>query len=793
LAGSFTRLAANKNALAAGLLAVLAAALYWPIGTWFQGDDFIAITHAWEWARVGDDFLGPQYGLTGHTLFWRPLITLSFALEARLFGADPFGYHLSNALVHGLNSLLLLLVLCRLLGWPWALRAACLWALHPAHALPVLWTVGRVDLHCSFWMLLALLLELVRRERPRAPSRAARAGALAAFAAALATKELAMTLPALVGLAVALAAIRGGRPWLRPAVCSTLPYAALLAPYLLLRRALLGQALGGYMAESILWPEVPGGLAVWTGQLLLPAATELGRRVLGSGAPWIAAAGGALWLLLMLRGAAARGAGALRAGIGGGLLWYLASAAVLLSFLPQHSELKHLRYFYLPLAGLMILGAAGGWRPALLLALLALPVHLPVRADFMRAFAYDRAVQRNLLALAPSLDPERPAVIEEPRATPGIAVELFLGLERLLAPPFGPGRPILLRWRPFLPPEQEPYRIAVEESGLPIPDYLRVEADGSIRRLALPARELERFELGAEPPGAIDGPRLARLAYDPAADIRLVPSPARPGRYRVLLLTDIAYLPCVVDSEPDGTISLRRILLSPTTPSGRWSLVYQQRAMSLDVAPTLAAYALAVQTGRPFVYIENQRSRLARYGFEDGGPVLQSSQELPALIDAGDYLNAHLPGFAVEGYSRDEKGRLSEGGQFEAAVHQALASRLDEVLAGVRPAGVASQIEIDLVLRCGNAVGIAEVKLGGGDSGKRGLDQLKMEGESTYLGAYTSQFLITAAFKLRDPIRTLAYKRGVHIIQIPNYKPGQPLSRPDADRLAREIRQVLNP
>jgi len=207
----------------------------------------------------------------------------------------------------------------------------------------------------------------------------------------------------------------------------------------------------------------------------------------------------------------------------------------------------------------------------------------------------------------------------------------------------------------------------------------------------------------------------------------------------------------------------------------------------------LAAYALAVQTGRPFVYIENQRSRLARYGFEDGGPVLQSSQELPALIDAGDYLNAHLPGFAVEGYSRDEKGRLSEGGQFEAAVHQALASRLDEVLAGVRPAGVASQIEIDLVLRCGNAVGIAEVKLGGGDSGKRGLDQLKMEGESTYLGAYTSQFLITAAFKLRDPIRTLAYKRGVHIIQIPNYKPGQPLSRPDADRLAREIRQVLNP
>jgi hypothetical protein len=206
----------------------------------------------------------------------------------------------------------------------------------------------------------------------------------------------------------------------------------------------------------------------------------------------------------------------------------------------------------------------------------------------------------------------------------------------------------------------------------------------------------------------------------------------------------------------------------------------------------LAAFSLAAQTGSRFVYLENRGSRLQRYRFEAGAPVREEPLDLPELITAEDYLKAHLDGYTEDGFSRDEQGKLTDGGQFEEAVYLALETRLDDVLPGVRPARVARQIEIDLVLRAGNKVGIAEVKLGS-QGLKRGLDQLKMAGEPTYLGTYTAQFLITAAVRLPNPIRTLARERGVHVIQAPGYQAGRPLTKADADRLAADIRRVLAP
>lgn len=209
----------------------------------------------------------------------------------------------------------------------------------------------------------------------------------------------------------------------------------------------------------------------------------------------------------------------------------------------------------------------------------------------------------------------------------------------------------------------------------------------------------------------------------------------------------------------------------------------------------LAAYALAAQRQAEFVYLESETHTawLYRYHYVDGIPQRVARDKLPPLISAADYLNAHLPGFRETGFSTDEKGNLTTGGQFEKAVYQALQSRFDDVLAGVRPEGVADQIEIDLVIRCGNQVGIAEVKLGGGDSGKRGLDQLKMAGGREYLGTYTTQFMIAARKQFSRKIETLARQRGVHVIYVPEYADGRPLSIPQAEKLARAIREKLCP
>ena len=210
----------------------------------------------------------------------------------------------------------------------------------------------------------------------------------------------------------------------------------------------------------------------------------------------------------------------------------------------------------------------------------------------------------------------------------------------------------------------------------------------------------------------------------------------------------------------------------------------------------LAAYTLAQRLGCPFVYLDSARgvSRLQRFSFEDRLPVLQGSEILPALISIEDYLHAHVDSFKLEGFHQAAPGRLSEGGLFERSVCFALESRLDQVLAGVRPSGAAGQIEIDLLLRLGNQVGVAEVKLSGNrDLSKRGLDQLKMAAEPAYLGTYTAQFLIVGAGHLSPSVAGLANERRISVLYLPEYEDGRPLPAPAAARLADEIRRRLQP
>jgi hypothetical protein len=206
----------------------------------------------------------------------------------------------------------------------------------------------------------------------------------------------------------------------------------------------------------------------------------------------------------------------------------------------------------------------------------------------------------------------------------------------------------------------------------------------------------------------------------------------------------------------------------------------------------MAAFALAIQTSSPFIYIENEHSRLHRYHFASGQVNAEPLQELPTLIDIDDYLRAHLPGYRITGFHRRENGELDNGGLFEQAVFNAVNGQVDEVLAGVRPEGSAGQIELDLVVRCGNQVGIAEIKLGGGPSPKNALDQLKMAGEPSYLGTYTALFLVIARAHLpSEGLEELARQRSITVIHLPDYQKGQPLPEADAGRLAETIRQRL--
>ncbi len=88
--------------------------------------------------------------------YYRPLVNASLALNGRLFGWGPAGFHLVNVLLHAANAMLVLRLLRRLgVAIGAATCAALLFAVHPATAWPVGSVVARVDLLPALFVLLA--------------------------------------------------------------------------------------------------------------------------------------------------------------------------------------------------------------------------------------------------------------------------------------------------------------------------------------------------------------------------------------------------------------------------------------------------------------------------------------------------------------------------------------------------------------------------------------------------------------------------------------------------------------
>jgi len=90
-----------------------------------------------------------------HAGNWHPLTWLSHMLDCRIYGMNPGRHHLTNVLLHILNTLLLFLVFKRMTGDLWQCGfVAALFALHPLHVESVAWVAERKDvLSTFFWML----------------------------------------------------------------------------------------------------------------------------------------------------------------------------------------------------------------------------------------------------------------------------------------------------------------------------------------------------------------------------------------------------------------------------------------------------------------------------------------------------------------------------------------------------------------------------------------------------------------------------------------------------------------
>lgn len=201
--------------------------------------------------------------------FYRPATNWSLALDYALWGAAPFGYHLTDLLILLTSTALVFFLGRRLLGNPWAAGlAGAVFALHPLHfeSLPV--TARRADALAGLFTLAALIaLPSMGRSETRT-----RHVLTALFVVlAVASKETGIVaVPLLASLAWLETPAGSGRRLVR---CGRLCAAGVVAAALFagIRTIVLGGP-GGHEASSLAggWTRAPGVLRDYGAVLLVP-------------------------------------------------------------------------------------------------------------------------------------------------------------------------------------------------------------------------------------------------------------------------------------------------------------------------------------------------------------------------------------------------------------------------------------------------------------------------------------------------------------------------------------------
>lgn len=539
------------------LLPLAALLLWWPIDSYWQSDDFLALHYAQHFGNVLDDFTGPQYGATDVWLFYRPLITLSFWLDLQLGGVHPFVAHFSNVLAHAISTLLLGLLLRRFLPTPRAFVAALLWAALPSHVGSLAWAVGRVDSHTTVWCIGALLAFVRQCERTARGERAPRWPALLLTALALASKELAFVVPP---LAIVLGAMRATganvRARLGLALRAALPLLLLFVLYLGWRWLLLGRV-GGYLAGQLEPWSMLRGLGQHVANIVCPwrwMPWSAGAWTWLAAAPVLAAV---LWNALTHRRV-----------LLGAAVSFAVAAVPMAQFFAAWDNVHNLRYFYLPSMALAaLLAARSATLGTLILATMCWPL-FAVRHSQREADLQTASMHRALLREAADGAASPMFVAGLPHQNSSrTTVQLHFGIDRLLQPPFTDHHKKVYALRPLAEVDGA-FRLP-EDDGVPLAlptGSTWFFADATALGRAPSTAPLPPLHVTGDRDGAVDftSPQLLELTFEKVR-MQLSTSPGVPQAFRLTLFTANGYLACLLpnhgtaDAE-HGTIDARMLL-----------------------------------------------------------------------------------------------------------------------------------------------------------------------------------------------------------------------------------------
>ena len=183
----------RQDALALVALCLLVVVSYLPAMLWggFVWDDdlCIKVDPVRDVSGLWQIWFSPS-ALEEEHHYW-PLVYTTFWLEHKLWGFDPTGYHIVNALLHLANTLLVW-HLMRRLAVPGAWMVAAVFAVHPLHVESVAWVIERKDVLSGLFYLAAVAMWMRFVEQP---SRGRYIGSLALYMAGMLSKSIVVTLP----------------------------------------------------------------------------------------------------------------------------------------------------------------------------------------------------------------------------------------------------------------------------------------------------------------------------------------------------------------------------------------------------------------------------------------------------------------------------------------------------------------------------------------------------------------------------------------------------------------------
>jgi len=227
------------DAWIAFLVALVTFAVFLPAlrNEFVDWDDYDLLVNNHRYRGLGWEQVRWMFS-TFHSGHYQPLSWMTFALDYLIWGMEPFGYHLTNLVLHAANTALFYFLALRLLSLALSRPpsasdlgvrtaagfAALFFSIHPLRVESVAWATERRDVLSGVFFLATILCYLQAMTYSNDPSHQARwrNKALIAYGLSLLSKASGVTLPVVL-LVLDVYPLRrlGGGPgmWLGPLAC----------------------------------------------------------------------------------------------------------------------------------------------------------------------------------------------------------------------------------------------------------------------------------------------------------------------------------------------------------------------------------------------------------------------------------------------------------------------------------------------------------------------------------------------------------------------------------------------